>query len=100
MSGEAISDAVGVSNATVSRDLSTLTDVRVDEDRKVLGQDGRERSYPQPKPPTGSDGGSSATVPSFHRLIGLPVCCNPSRRCLAAIARAISSGDWPEMLKM
>lgn len=49
MSGEAIADALDVSNATVSRDR-TLTNVRVDPDHKTLGQDGRERCLPQPKP--------------------------------------------------
>ncbi|MGV0638253.1 hypothetical protein ABVK33_10070 [Mycobacterium kansasii] len=71
MSGEAISDAVGVSNATVSRDLSTLTDVRVDEDRKVLGQDGRERSYPQPKPSATTPEDDSRFAPAFFECGGI-----------------------------
>ena len=50
MSNVAIGYAVGVSAETVRRDVSTSTNVEVDEDRKVLGQDGRERVLPQPKP--------------------------------------------------
>lgn len=52
MSGEAISDALGVSNATVSRDLSALANVRPapEADRKVTGKDGKQYTKPRPKP--------------------------------------------------
>lgn len=51
MSNRAIADAIGVGHQTIGRDLASGPDGPVDEERKTLGQDGRERSYPPPKPP-------------------------------------------------
>lgn len=58
MSNRAIADAIGSSEPTVRRDVAATAsnDAVDDTPRTTLGQDGRERSYPQPKPPafTGS----------------------------------------------
>lgn len=62
MSQHAIADAVGANQATISRDLSTDANASVGEDRKVLGQDGRERSYPQPETPRARTGASRYLV--------------------------------------
>lgn len=49
MSNRAIADAIGSSEPTVRRDLGATASFDA-VDRKTLGQDGRERSQPQPKP--------------------------------------------------
>lgn len=49
MSNRAIGDAIGVDERTVRRD-ATAANAAVDSDRKTLGQDGRERGQPLPKP--------------------------------------------------
>lgn len=50
MSQRAIGSALGVSKETVRRDLSTATNVAVEEPAKVTSLDGRERPAVQPKP--------------------------------------------------
>lgn len=51
MSNRAIADVVNTHHTTVGEDRrATGGNPPVDEDRKTLGQDGRERSYPRPKP--------------------------------------------------
>ncbi|GAS92641.1 helix-turn-helix domain-containing protein [Mycolicibacterium brisbanense] len=50
MSGRAIADTLGVNQSTVARDQATDANASVDPNRKTLGQDGRERRQPQPKP--------------------------------------------------
>lgn len=51
MSNRAIADTIGVAEGTVRNDRkATAQDYAVDPERKTLGQDGRERSQPQPKP--------------------------------------------------
>ncbi len=51
MSQRAIADSLGVTQMTVSRDLSTETNVSVDEPREIMGLDGKVRTY-APKPVT------------------------------------------------
>ncbi|OOK78852.1 hypothetical protein BZL30_1980 [Mycobacterium kansasii] len=62
MSNVAIGDAIGMNEITVRRDLATSTNVDVDEPRTTLGQDGRERSYPQPETPRARTGASRYLV--------------------------------------
>jgi hypothetical protein len=50
MSQRAIGAALGVSKETVRRDLSTATNVAVEEPTKVISLDGRERPATQPNP--------------------------------------------------
>lgn len=51
MSTRAIASAIGISNATVSRDLdSTVTDVTVDRPTAVIGLDGRTRTATPTRP--------------------------------------------------
>jgi hypothetical protein len=44
-------EAIARGRETVNRDQATDINVSVDEDRKTLGRDGRERSYPVPPKP-------------------------------------------------
>lgn len=50
MSNRAIADTIGSSHTTVNNDLRESTGSNFPVGRKTLGQDGRERTNPQPKP--------------------------------------------------
>ena len=85
MSNRAIADTIGVSRETVNRDRATDTNVSVGEDRKTLGQDGRERAYPPPKPPAPQPDPEIVDA----EIVDPPTPSAPRRRSLTDTAREL-----------